>query len=891
MASSSSTTSSPPSTPPVVTPTLRVGFQSNFHGFYNFQTQQFDASQGLRVRKFVSTNNVDIFGLPCLNINWSSPLIAPGNKFNDCIRKWFNPATTRADYSYFNDNENNSQNNSTLLQYGGTALIGRGIAALRYVPPLSTSGTSGGSSGGSGSGSVISKKLDKKDDKLGGRYVVQTFSGKCVGKFLHVMMVSLPTPTTVPTSTPTSRRGGNDDDVNDVNEDDEKVEEVVEDEEAANAALSPYEQQLHELKGEEPRTKLVMDIKQLVEEWKHNGDEMIIMMDIGGKEGGGGGDGDEEDKNGEVSSKNNGMTIMTTEAIYESFTVELGLDDVLISNNGGGSNKINGGGYIFASPTIGIVKCGRTTGTGTGTNALSVSSSSVLESDDESGLDEFVWIDVDATSVFGNDACQTCSGTTATTTDDDDTTSKISSVKNNENGATYNNVGSGGGGGVVHQVVQPTTVAVGPLYWSKKQREFELVVNSQVSDRTFRLRTYPKVFVGCEVVDALISSQVCEDRQDAVRFVQNLQLHVEGGKYFHHVVDPIAHPKFEDEYLFYRFYKDDDEKDEVGGDDDAQRGNNKSGSTSDHETDDDDTNTNHPKSILDASTKSSVSILSQQSSGSSSSSPMMEAATCPFDFQVDCHLLTKARSFVEHADVEDRYYRLKSYKGVFVGTEMVDSLIYYGICRSRDEAVELGRALQSSPYELFTCVLQTTKVHPTSQKRINNGNGNGGNTSEETGTLLFSDEFNFYKFNEEKIRMMNGGGDSDCGCSAIMEESAYKLVTSTDNVSNIIDLKEMSDKFFAYADVRHRRYRFKLYRDVFVGCELVDKLVEQNIAATRSEAVQLGRQLQKDMMLFRHVCDEHLFADEWYFYRFTDRNGKSKKRMTLKEKMRSKRNV
>jgi len=60
-------------------------------------------------------------------------------------------------------------------------------------------------------------------------------------------------------------------------------------------------------------------------------------------------------------------------------------------------------------------------------------------------------------------------------------------------------------------------------------------------------------------------------------------------------------------------------------------------------------------------------------------------------FQQDLDRL--AANFKENVKLEDRKFRLKTYKQVFVGTEAVDYLIKSGAANSRQDAVELGKAL------------------------------------------------------------------------------------------------------------------------------------------------------------------------------------------------------
>eukprot|EP00533_Pseudo-nitzschia_delicatissima_P008001 CAMPEP_0116087272 /NCGR_PEP_ID=MMETSP0327-20121206/5279_1 /TAXON_ID=44447 /ORGANISM="Pseudo-nitzschia delicatissima, Strain B596" /LENGTH=681 /DNA_ID=CAMNT_0003578337 /DNA_START=68 /DNA_END=2113 /DNA_ORIENTATION=- len=61
-------------------------------------------------------------------------------------------------------------------------------------------------------------------------------------------------------------------------------------------------------------------------------------------------------------------------------------------------------------------------------------------------------------------------------------------------------------------------------------------------------------------------------------------------------------------------------------------------------------------------------------------------------FQMDLDKI--ALQFKENVKLEDRMFRLKTYKQVFVGTEAVDYLIKSGAATNREDAVELGKALQ-----------------------------------------------------------------------------------------------------------------------------------------------------------------------------------------------------
>jgi len=98
-----------------------------------------------------------------------------------------------------------------------------------------------------------------------------------------------------------------------------------------------------------------------------------------------------------------------------------------------------------------------------------------------------------------------------------------------------------------------------------------------------------------------------------------------------------------------------------------------------------------------------------------------------------------AIKFKENVKLEDRKFRLKTYKQVFVGTDAVDYLIKSGAAISRQDAVELGKALQQM--NIFEHVLR------------DHG---------------FEDEYLFYRFLEENER----------GTYAVDENTGQKVMWS-----------------------------------------------------------------------------------------------------------------
>ncbi|GAB5360279.1 hypothetical protein AAMO2058_000614300 [Amorphochlora amoebiformis] len=62
------------------------------------------------------------------------------------------------------------------------------------------------------------------------------------------------------------------------------------------------------------------------------------------------------------------------------------------------------------------------------------------------------------------------------------------------------------------------------------------------------------------------------------------------------------------------------------------------------------------------------------------------------------------------------------------------------------------------------------------------------------------------------------------------------------------------------------RYRFRYYRDAFVGSKAVDFMVKNGIIVSREDAVALGNSLLREGFI-RHVTGDHSFKDENLFYR------------------------
>jgi hypothetical protein len=69
-------------------------------------------------------------------------------------------------------------------------------------------------------------------------------------------------------------------------------------------------------------------------------------------------------------------------------------------------------------------------------------------------------------------------------------------------------------------------------------------------------------------------------------------------------------------------------------------------------------------------------------------------------------------------------------------------------------------------------------------------------------------------------------------------------------------------------DIRDRRFGLQLHPRCFVGSEMVQWFLHQQLAS-REEAIKLG-QILIEQGIMHHVNDEHSFKDAYLFYRFFD---------------------
>jgi Domain found in Dishevelled, Egl-10, and Pleckstrin (DEP) len=281
--------------------------------------------------------------------------------------------------------------------------------------------------------------------------------------------------------------------------------------------------------------------------------------------------------------------------------------------------------------------------------------------------------------------------------------------------------------------------------------------------------------------------------------------------------------------------------------------------------------------------------------------------------------------FVQHTAVEDRTVRYQKYRNVFIGSETIDSFLYHNLVKTRREAVIVGRILMRD-YHLFHHVpihgqlqqdfrddnsllyrfdCRVLREYATCSdilheyatcSDVSNYDDLEGSNSTSTSATADGDERQPKSFVSSSAAQTvtaaiptTSLATSSTTISAATEEFAipslsldasFALNLSTTYPSSPSpsitirhdhddeSLYQRAQHFIRIATVRDRYYHLKKYPKVFVGSEVVTALVEQGICPTRTDAVQLGRQLERELCLFHHVVNDHRFADEWYFYQY-----------------------
>jgi hypothetical protein len=266
------------------------------------------------------------------------------------------------------------------------------------------------------------------------------------------------------------------------------------------------------------------------------------------------------------------------------------------------------------------------------------------------------------------------------------------------------------------------------------------------------------------------------------------------------------------------------------------------------------------------------------------------------------------RVILTQCQVEDRRYHIKVYHSCFVGSQLVDVLMQNEFASSREEAVRLARRINHR-YGLFYHVtgdhrLMDKYLFYRFRKKwrkkqrdlsIEDDEDIGiikDETSEDDRGVDADEEFEptsrlirpleFLTRNASLSRTSSLSETAKLELlrplprqlqqSSILDQPSFRVPSSSiteqeGGRSTGLHGNPMNEIMTAIAvlgkvPVKDRRYRFRVYKQCFVGKELVDAFMENDCARTRSEAVALGRKLNNRFELFEHVVHDHDFKDE-----------------------------
>ena len=118
----------------------------------------------------------------------------------------------------------------------------------------------------------------------------------------------------------------------------------------------------------------------------------------------------------------------------------------------------------------------------------------------------------------------------------------------------------------------------------------------------------------------------------------------------------------------------------------------------------------------------------------------------------------------------------------------------------------------------------------------------------------FEDEVYFYKFTDDNEDAMVDR------LEALLSEIDMPFVDNTGAMKPEW-LSEVARSLEEDLKPKCHKFRLRVYNDTLVGSEIITFLVEEGLATTRGEALQLGRAVVNHFRLFEHVTLDHPLKD------------------------------
>ncbi|VEU43237.1 unnamed protein product [Pseudo-nitzschia multistriata] len=261
-------------------------------------------------------------------------------------------------------------------------------------------------------------------------------------------------------------------------------------------------------------------------------------------------------------------------------------------------------------------------------------------------------------------------------------------------------------------------------------------------------------------------------------------------------------------------------------------------------------------------------------------------------------------ALLRQCECEDRTHRAKVHPDCFLGTQCVDVVLENSFTDTREEAVRLLRKINRA-YNLFQHVSnndnnyelmddrgfyrfrrewktrrlmavsgQSDELTIDDSDRLRRGINAGDGGYDESESLAFSVVSN-------ASNLPDNGFDSNpssrgSSTNAVSTKAVAKLSVTYSNERMVprkhTSMYERMAVIHAMAKVRvkDRRYRLRIYKKCFVGKQMIDLLMDEDVGPTRRDCLEIAIAINQQLKLFEHVKKHHLLRDKHLFYRFTN---------------------
>jgi len=206
-----------------------------------------------------------------------------------------------------------------------------------------------------------------------------------------------------------------------------------------------------------------------------------------------------------------------------------------------------------------------------------------------------------------------------------------------------------------------------------------------------------------------------------------------------------------------------------------------------------------------------------------------------------------ARATKRNIKIKDRKYHFKTYRECVLGSDVVTFLMGY---LPQQQQPQLKKASALGRKDALRIGREMIRITNCMEHVVDGPNRE------------LMDDYLFYRFTTEFVNAAN-----TTSTKRQRQPSSSSSSTTSYDHHHHQDLEQVMRTFQKGVQLQNRTYHLRTYANVFVGSEAIDFLLEQNFAANRQQALELGRRLQDQYKLFVHVTGEHQFKDEYIFYR------------------------